>query len=265
MASNPVIEYRTILSDSGNPGYVNRILIGTACTGLVRIEWVQSRYGQMVPVNWSQVDYLSTYSGFYTLRYPVDDAQNIIVKTAIEKEFEWLLLWEHDVLAPPNAYMVLNDYMRSQKYPIVSGLYFTRSRPADPLVFKGRGNGAYLDWKFGDLVWCDGLPTGFLLVHTSILKAMWPDCEEYEPRQGVVTRKVFWTPREQWVDPANGWQNSISGTSDLDWCTRVIGGDYIRKAGWNKFMDELQDPKCPLLVDTNLFCRHINPNGEIFP
>jgi hypothetical protein len=51
------------------------------------------------------------------------------------------------------------------------------------------------------------------------------------------------------------------GTSDLDWCTRVMEGGYFKKAGWPKF----QRRKYPFLVDTNILCRHINPNGEIFP
>ena len=36
--SGPVREYRTIVDDSGNPGYVNRILIGVPVTGVVRVE-----------------------------------------------------------------------------------------------------------------------------------------------------------------------------------------------------------------------------------
>ena len=51
----PIFNYRTVVKESGDPGYVNRILIGTPVTGLVRVEWMQARYGQVIPVNWSNV------------------------------------------------------------------------------------------------------------------------------------------------------------------------------------------------------------------
>jgi hypothetical protein len=37
--------------------------------------------------------------------------------------------------------------------------------------------------------------------------------------------------------------------------------DIFKIAGWDKY----QEMKYPFLVDTNLFCTHINPNGERFP
>ena len=40
-----------------NPGrWTNRILIGTPMTGLVRSEWVQARFGQIIPTNWSHIE-----------------------------------------------------------------------------------------------------------------------------------------------------------------------------------------------------------------
>lgn len=260
----PELEYKTIVNDSGDPGYINRILIGTAATGNVRIEWVQARMGQMVPVSWSQVMMYDYINGFYPMRYPVDDAQNLIVKEAIEKNFQWLLLWEHDVIPQPDALIRLNYYMQEARYPVVSGLYFTRGRPSEPLIFRGKGLGAYFDWNPGDLVMCDGVPTGFLLVHVGLLKEMWNDSPEYVVK-GQVTRKVFWTPRDMWISPETGMMNTVSGTSDLDWCDKVIKGNYLRKAGWGKFVDQLEDPRYPFLVDTNIFCRHCNPDGEMFP
>ncbi len=265
----PVQEYRTIISDSGHPGYVNRILIGVPVTGLVRVEWVQARYGQLVPVNWSQVELFQFLDSYMPMRYQVADAQNLITKIALDKEFEWVLLYEHDVCPPPDAFVRLNFYMRDARYPVVSGLYFTRALPSEPLVFRGRGNGAYDKFRLGEKVWADGVPTGFLLIHTSLLKAMWADSEAYDVPllSGTTTvRRVFNTPRDQWSDPEQGaWLNTTSGTSDLDWCSRVIDGGYLSKAGWGAFLDTLEDARFPFLVDTRILCRHVNPDGSIFP
>jgi len=256
----PAIEYRTIVQDSGDPGYVNRMLVGTATTGLVRIEWVSARYSQIIPVNWSIVTMLHYLNAFVPLRYQVADAQNLIAKHAIEKEFQWLLFLEHDVLIPPDCFVRFNDYMRNPRVPIVSGLYYTRSRPAEPLIFRGRGTSYYDKWKMGDLVWCDGIPTGIMLIHVGILKAMWDESPEYMVGSNCA-RRIFNSPRQQWLDPESYQYNTLTGTSDLDWCTRVIEGRYFEKAGWPRF----QTVKYPFLVDTRIFCRHIDHDGTQYP
>jgi hypothetical protein len=101
-----------------------------------------------------------------------------------------------------------------------------------------------------------------------LIRAMWDDCEEYNLTDHtgatITTRRVFRIPNEGKWDEDNPFQFMLAtGTSDLDWCNRVIEGDYLRKAGWEKHADE--HPKYPFLVDTGLFCRHINPDGEMFP
>ena len=261
----PRLEYRTVVKDSGDPGYINRVLIGTPCTGLVRIEWVQARYGQITPVNWSSVQMNHYLDSYNPLRYEVADAQNIIVRECLDRDFQWLVLIEHDVVLPQNAFLMLNEYMREAKYPIVSGLYYTRSIPSEPLIFRGRGNSYYSDWKQGDKVMVDGVPAGILLVHAGVLKELWKDSPEYMAKN-ILTRRVFDTPRSLWYDPETGYANSKTGTSDLEWCTRIIEGDYLRKAGWGDFVDSLPDKRYQMLVDTALFCGHIeNGNGQMFP
>jgi len=249
--------YRSIVQDSGDPGYVNRLLIGTACTGLVRIEWHQAMTGQIIPTNWSKVQMLQFMNSFYPLRYQVDDAQNMIVKHCIEGDFEWLLLIEHDTIIPPDAFIRFNEYIREKRHPVVSGLYYTRSEPSEPILYRGRGTSFYKEWKPGDKVWVDGVPTGCLLIHAGILRAMWAESEEYAVG-GIKTRRVFHTPNNVWFDPESGQYNTKSGTSDLEWCTRVMEGSYFAKAGWSEY----QGMRWPFLVDTGLKCIHIDMNGK---
>lgn len=258
----PLREIRNVILDSNDPGYVNRILIGTAATGSVRVEWMMGRYGQIIPANWSSVQMMQFMSTFVPLRFQVADAQNMIVREAITGDYEWVLFLEHDTIPPSDLFIRLNDYMRSGEVPIVSGLYFTRSLPSEPLVYRGRGNSYYGDWKLGDLVWADGVPTGCLLVHCSILREMWKDAKEYTVG-GQTTREVFITPRTSWFNTEKGQYNTSAGTSDLDWCSHVMAGDYLRKAGWGAFADE--HPQYPFLVDTRIFCYHIAPDGTKFP
>lgn len=259
-AKAPVRQVRNIIKDSKDPGYVNRLLVGTATTGNVRMEWVMARYGQIIPTNWSQVQMIQFMSSYVPINYLIDDAQNMIVKEVIEKDFEWLFLLEHDVVLQPDAFLRLNEYIREGKYPVVSGLYYTKTIPAEPMVYRGRGNSFYTNWKLGDKVMVDGVPTGCLLIHRSILKKMWDESPEYNVR-GSITRRVFNTPRDMWFDPNTGQFNSTTGTSDLDWCTRVMKENFFEKAGWPEF----QKMKFPFLIDTNIFCRQVDENGVQYP
>lgn len=254
----PVRPIRTIVMDSCDPGYVNRLMVGTPTTGNVRIEWVAARYGQLTPINWSMAQLMQYMASVFPLRYQVADAQNMIVKEAIEKDMEWLFLLEHDVVIPPDTFVRLNRYMREAPAPVVSGLYFSRAQPSEPMVFRGRGNSFFDEWRLGDLVSCDGVPTGCLLIHMGVLRAMWADSEAYTVN-GVQTRRVFHTPRAAWFNPETNQYNFTATTSDLEWCDRVMQGDYLRKAGWPA------PGRWPFLVDTNIFCWHINPDGQMFP
>lgn len=257
-----MIPLKQIKVDSNDPGYTNRILIGTASMGTVRMEWVLSRYGQAIPMNWSMVQMCEFMNSVVPLKYSVPDAQNIIVQEALKGNYQWLLLIEDDTIPPQDAFLRINKYMRDGSVPVVSGLYFSRSVPSEPLVFRGRGTSVYWDWKFGDKIWCDGVPTGFLLINCSILKLMYEEAAEYNVgNSGIKARKVFEVPSKVWVTP-EGHFNTLSGTSDLDWCTRVIEGSYFERAGW----PEIQKKKFPFLVDSEIFCKHIDRNtGRQFP
>lgn len=254
------MNYLTEIQDSGDPNYTTRLLIGTATTGVVRMEWVQGRYGQIIPTNWGMVQMLQFINAYIPLRYQVADAQNLIVHQAVLGNYEWLFLLEHDVILPPDGFIQVNEYMRSKEIPIVSGLYYTRSRPSEPILYRGRGNSYVTDWNFGDKVWVDGVPTGCLLIHMSILREMWKDSPEYD-LYGQKIKRVFRTPMDVWADPESGQFNTKSGTSDLEWCTAVMEGGYFQKAGWGKF----HNLDWPFLVDTNLLCKHIDLSGEQFP
>lgn len=254
-----ILPENNIILENKGP-WMNRILIGTPSSGLVRMEWVLARFGQVIPTNWSATDAIQWISTFAPMKYLVADAQNLIVRTLIEKDFEWLLLIESDNLLPPDAFIRINRYMLDGKIPIVSGLYFTKSDPPEPLLYRGRGNSYYQDWKMGDKVWVDGVPTGTLLIHNSILKAMWKESPEYIIN-GQITRRVFQTPEKVWQDPESGGYHLVVGTSDLAWCERVMKEEFFRKAGWPKY----QKMKYPFLIDTNIFIKHIDESGRQFP
>ena len=243
-----------------NPYKSGRLAIGTPSRGTIRMEWHQARIGQIIPVNWSMVTIMESLGGYIPMGYLVADAQNLIIAKVMAADFEWLLLYEDDMLPPIDAFIKLNQYMIKGDVPIVSGLYCAKTKPEEWLVFRGRGTGSYMGWKPGDPIWVDGVPTGFLLVHMSIFKAMWDDCEIYEIN-GQIVRRMFKFPRDLWEDPETHYYRTLMGTSDLDWSTRVMEGDYLKKAGWTKIARR----KYPFLVDGDLLIHHISLDGKIFP
>lgn len=213
-----------------------------------------------MPVNWETSGFDINYE---VCGYSIADAYNLITSKALETKAEWLLVIEDDVMVPPNLYVIMQEYVDRGDVPVVSGLYYTKSEPAVPLIFRGRGNGAYAEgWKLGDKVWADGLPMGCLLIHTSILRWMWEKEEAYKAPDGAILKKVFQTPRVLFFDPEKGGIERQEGTQDLQFFDRVIANDVLKKTGWKKIARK----KYPFLCDTAIFCRHIDRNtGRQYP
>ncbi len=237
-----------------------RIFVATGITGLVRAEWAMARWNQAIPVNWSKVEYLMWLNQFSPLGFLVAEARNVAVKEFLEKGFEWLIFIDHDTILPPTFLITVNERIMKEKVPIWSGLYFTKSVPAEPLVFRGKGTGYFADWNMGDKVWVDGIPLGCAVIHRSILQVVWDEAEDYEAN-GMKMKRVFETPVRMWEDAKTGTWKTETGTEDLNWCWRVKENGIFRKAGW----PEYQKKTHPFLIDTNVFCSHINPDGTRYP
>lgn len=240
--------------------YVNRILIGTPTLGLVRMEWVNARYSQTIPTNWSHVDVQQWISPYIPQGFQVADAENLIAKICVEQNFEWLLFLESDNVIPPNSLVKINEYMIKGDIPVVAGLYFTKSVPPEPMIYRERGRGHFADWKMGEKVWAGGVPFGFTLIHGSIIREMWKTAPEYNVN-GQITRRVFDAPNETWTDPETAGWMTHAGTSDLEWCNRLKTEGILERAGF----PEIQKKEFPFLVDTSIFIQHITEKGEMFP
>lgn len=248
----------TILTRKGK--LLERVMIAVPTTGLVRMEWVMARYNQVIPCNWSNGTMIWSMPNYAPINFMVADARNACCAAALEGGWEWLLFVDHDVLLVPTFTLAINEYMMNPITPIMSGLYFTKSVPAEPLIYRGRGNGYFKDWKMGQRVWVDGVPMGCTMIHRKILEEMAKICEVYN-LAGKPTPKIFKTPAGVWYDPETSNTGSESGTEDLRFCTEVMEKGILAKAGWPK----LQKKKYPFLIDTNLFCKHIDQNGQQFP
>lgn len=230
--------------------YQHRVLIGTPTMGTVRIEWHHGICGLVIPTNWAN----STQSpiGFHT-----PDGQNLIVDEAIRRGFEWVLFIEDDVVVPCDTLIRLLPYLEKGNIPVVSGLYHLKGARQEPMIYRGRGNGAFRDWKPGEKVWADGVPTGCLLVHASILKVYADEADSYVLRSNganITLKKIFESPRLAFTDAGAHAYQKLIGTSDLYFCDEVGRRGILKKAGWG----DIAKRKFPFLVDTSIRCGHVD-------
>jgi hypothetical protein len=254
-----------MIQHAKNKKWKKRLMISTPTLGLIRYEWATAKYSQIISVNWESCGFDCKYEkglDFVPLGFSIDDAYNLITDHAIKSDVEWLLIIEDDVVIPHDCYLRMAGHMDKGTVPIVSGLYYLKANPTLPLVFRGSGNGAFTDFKIGQKVWASGIPMGCLLIHTSVLKLMYEEAELYTTNEGNKLKKVFDTPRKQFMDPETLSITNIMGTQDLDWCKKIIDGKILKRSGWGN----VGKRKYPFLVDTSIFCRHIDINtGRQYP
>ena len=149
----------------------------------------------------------------------------------------------------------------------MSGLYFCKGSHPEPLIFRGRGNGYYDKWKKGDKVMVNGIPMGLTLIHRSLLEVMYNESDIYTAgttKGPVVVRKVFETPRASFFDPETLKYETRIGTEDLHWCERVMNTKVFERCGVEEYK-KFQDMEYPFLIDTSMFCQHIDQNGIMYP
>jgi hypothetical protein len=241
----------------------HRLMLGIPQTGTIRSEWAQSRYGQIIPCNWSMSDCVQWLNQATPLNYNVADARNIIIHIGMTRDFEWILFNDSDTMMPVDCFMKMNEYMRDGSIPIVAGLYTTKSDPPEPLIYRGAGTSYFRNFILGEKVWADGCGFGCTLVNVKIFRAMAVDAPPYTPAGWPYPPipRIIDTPQFYWTDPEVGSISTWGGTEDLAFFKRVHEGGYFAKAGWPK----IQKRKWPLMVDTSIFCYHIREDGVKFP
>lgn len=237
-----------------------RIMFGVPMTGLVRAEWMLARYGQIIPCNWSHAEIIQFIDQYSPIGYTVADARNIISNEAVRQGFEWLFFIDHDVILPQTTLLKINERIINSNIPVFSGLYFTKSLPSEPLIYRGFGNGYFSNWELGDDVWVSAVPMGCTVINVKLLEVMYYESEEYSIG-GIKYRKIFETPNKAVIDIETGNAGILSGTEDIEWSKRVIKDKIFEKAGFKEF----QNKKYPFLVDTSIFCKHIDFNGKQYP
>lgn len=236
----PVRKVDLKFNDGPDPGM--KVVFGIPTTGWIRFEFHATQAGLVIPTNWTNA--ISAPLG-----YDVADGRNQVVDYALGIEADWIFFIDHDVLLPSDTLIKLRKHMYMRKSPVVGGLYYTKSSEPEPLVYRGRGTGPDYDWDPGDTIWANGMGMGCTMIHMSLFRAM--------------EKPYFESPRKVWYDEKTQQVMRASGTEDLYFLDRVMNEKIIEKTEeeW-----EIEDEKQPFIIDTSIFCQHIDlSTGKQYP
>lgn len=178
--------------------------------------------GRPTSVEWGLGLALQTYPTNLKVQFcsvrgkKIDEARNEVSRQAIDLGFEFLLFLDDDVILPPDAVRRLTHTLKASGADVAGGIYPTKWLPAEPVVYRGDGRGAFYDWKDGDVFEADAIGTGCMIIRVSILKEL----------------------EEPWFKWDYGVEGGREVSDDIYFCRK------LREKGFK------------ILGDSNVICKH---------
>lgn len=137
------------------------VVVGIPSFGMVSTYFMTARQSQQFPLVSSAVDKV-------VLNKPIAEARNEIVQYALDQGANYIYWLDDDVIAPPDAFLKM--FMSGKD--IVNGVYWSKSNPPMPLLFRNHLEGPYLDWHVGDFIEVDAAGNGLTLVKTDVYRTI---------------------------------------------------------------------------------------------
>ena len=105
---------------------------------------------------------------------PLEIAQTEMVEEALKVNAQYVLFIEDDTIPPPGILLELSRVLDTSDPSIMvcGGIYTTRTNPPEPIVYMGPGQGAYWNWKLGQIFECWACGMGATMIRTEIFKMM---------------------------------------------------------------------------------------------
>jgi SAM-dependent methyltransferase len=122
------------------------------------------------------------YTYLWIPRRPVYEAYNLIFDHALEHGFEYVFLLEEDTLAPAGAWSTMINKLKYNPDIFAVTAPYPRKSNIDPtpLFFRKLGQGAYVDWKYGEFFEVLAMPFGCTVLRTSGLEMLAEHVDESE-------------------------------------------------------------------------------------
>jgi len=137
------------------------VVVGIPSFGMVSTYFMQSHSAMAFPLVSSKIDKI-------VLNKPIAEARNEIVEFALSQGAQYIFWLDDDVVSPPDSFMKLYRHNKD----IINGVYWSKSNPPMPLLFRGHLEGPYWNWHIGDLIEIDAAGSGLTLVKTDVYRKM---------------------------------------------------------------------------------------------
>jgi len=141
------------------------LMIGFISNGMVPTKWMMriNELGAGIPSGmfWK----FCWYEGKdYKEKGGYAKARQKVVEQARNNNSKYLMFLDTDVFPPPD---VITKLMSHNK-PITCGIYYMKSSPAQPVIFKKMGSGPYWDFPVEELIEIDGSGLGCTLIDMDV-------------------------------------------------------------------------------------------------
>jgi len=134
----------------------------------------------------------------WTIGHITDDGRNVVAKTAIEKEFDYVFYMDSDMIFPKGALLKIMQKMidPDNNAMVIGGLYNTRGDHRTNAYSWDKKNNAY-ESRYFDLETgmyrVDAVATGCLLLDTDVFRQMEFPYFEYWYKKGPKSEKDRWS------------------------------------------------------------------------
>jgi hypothetical protein len=199
--------------------HMNNLLFAVPLTGRPIPPDVMFAFHSMaMPMNYN-------YSSLRVQGKPVAEARNEYANYALQNNCKYIFFWDEDVACPPQSIPELIYKMEHHpEIAVCGGIYCLKREPAEPLVFRGNGNGPFWDWKAGEFFEVSGIGMGCTLVRTEVFKDL---------------KKPWFKTEFNYDRMMDGVAGLESWTEDLWFCDRVT-----------------KTEKWKVYADASLLCTH---------
>jgi hypothetical protein len=144
--------------------------------------------GRPVPLDWhlavrslqlltnARVTEIHTRSWFDGKKWtvPLEEAQTKLVEQALALEGQYILFIEDDTVPPPGTIPELTRVLDASDDSVMScgGIYTTRCKSPEPLVYMKAGDGPFWNWKVGDVFPCWSMGFGCQMIKLELFRKM---------------------------------------------------------------------------------------------
>ena len=153
------------------------LLIAICTLGRVRIEWAAAFTGQSAPFG-------RGLNPFVIMGMTTIDARNRAVEMAREKQAEYLMFWDDDVI--PRDALCLERMMATiqvnKHVDVIGGVYPVRRDVPNPIVVKSAdADGPFWDWRDGKAHKVHMVGTGFMVIRMASFDEVTEPFFAYDP------------------------------------------------------------------------------------